>query len=258
MVMGPFYSSFLYGLLYPPNLSLLLLAIAFTAIFLKKPIISITLIGVAIIWVVSWSLPVTTLVTGGFLENRYESLATKDYPTADAIVVLGGHIQGNRSNWFTPFDQQMVRSRETLAAELFRAQRAPIIVLSGGALEGPVGDTNNMARSLIQKGIPERFILLETNSQNTFENAVLTQKTLSTLEIKRILLVTSALHMPRSMAAFEKQPIKVTAAPLPKQIIVPHVRPLNIWQPDSLTLEASRSILKEYLGLFIYWLRGWV
>jgi uncharacterized SAM-binding protein YcdF (DUF218 family) len=256
--MNDFLSIFLHGLLYPPNLSLFILAIAFASMFLKRRVFSLTLIGVAIVWVVMWSLPVTTLVTGGFLENRYESLAVKDYPTADAIVVLGGHIQGNRSNWFTPYDKQMVRSRETLAAELFRAQRAPVIVLSGGALEGAIGDTNNMARSLIQNGIPERVIVLETNSQNTFENALLTQKTLSTLEKKRILLVTSALHMPRSMAAFEKQPVEVTAAPLPKQIAVPHLRPLNIWQPDAITLESSRSILKEYLGLFVYWLRGWV
>jgi uncharacterized SAM-binding protein YcdF (DUF218 family) len=249
---------FLNGLLYPPNLSFLLLTIACVALFLRKRFFSVMLIGVAIIWIVMWSLPVTTLVAGGFLEDRYASLAAKDYPTADAIVVLGGHIQGNRSNWFTPYDKQMVRSRETLAAELFRAQRAPVIVLSGGALEGPIGDTNNMARNLVQNGIPERVIVLETSSQNTFENALLTQKTLSALEKKRILLVTSALHMPRSMAAFEKQPIEVTAAPLPKQITVPHLRPLNIWQPDALTLESSRSILKEYLGLFVYWLRGWV
>jgi uncharacterized SAM-binding protein YcdF (DUF218 family) len=256
--MSDFLSNFLYRLLYPPNLSLLILAIAFVAMFLKKRFFSFTLIGVAIVWVMLWSLPVTTLVMGGFLENRYQSLAAKDYPKADAIVVLGGHIQGNRHNWFTPYDKKMVRSRETLAAELYLTQRAPVMVLSGGALEGSIGDTNNMARTLIQNGIPEQAILLETHSQNTFENALLTQKTLSNLEKKRILLVTSALHMPRSMAAFEKQPIEVTAAPLPKQITVPNIRPLHIWQPDNITLEASRSILKEYLGLFVYWLRGWV
>lgn len=256
--MSDFLSNFFYRLLYPPNLSLLILAIAFVAMFLKLRVFSLTLIGVAMVWVILWSLPITTLITGGFLENRYKSLTAKDYPIADAIVVLGGHVQGNRSNWFTPYDKKTVRSREALAAELYRTHRAPVIVLSGGALEGPIGDTNNMARSLIQNGIPEQAILLETRSQNTFENALLTQKTLSNLEKKRILLVTSALHMPRSMAAFEKQPIEVTAAPLPKQITVPHIRPLNIWQPDNLTLEASRSILKEYLGLFVYWLRDWV
>jgi uncharacterized SAM-binding protein YcdF (DUF218 family) len=256
--MGSFTSNFFYTLLYPPNFSLVLIGIALLALFFNRRFLSIMLIGLAIFWVALWSLPVTTIIAGGFLENRYVSLEARDYPKADAIVVLGGHIQGNRSNWFTPYDKQMVRSRETLAAELFRAQRAPVIVLSGGALEGPVGDTNNMARALIQSGIPEHAILLETNSQNTFENALLTQKTLSALEKKRVLLVTSALHMPRSMAAFEKQPIIVMAAPLPKQITVPHIRPLNIWQPDSQTLEASRSILKEYMGLFVYWIRGWV
>lgn len=251
-------TQFLITLLYPVNLALWVMAFAIIVFLFNKRMLSFCLASLAFVWVLAWSLPYTTLMAGGFLENRYVPLNAHDYPTADAIVVLGGHIQGNRHNWFTPFDKQAVRSRETMAIELFLAQRAPIIILSGGALEGPVADTNNMARSLIQKGIPEQAIVLETTSQNTFENALLTQKTLSAIEKKRILLVTSALHMPRAMAAFEKQPILVTAAPLPSQIKIDLERPLKLWKPDLLTLEASRSIIKEYVGLFVYWLRGWV
>lgn len=251
-------SHFPLSMLYPPNLALLLVAIALVLLFFKHRLWAISLIGFGAIWVVVWSLPITTLTLGGFLENRYPVQRSQDYPQADAIVVLGGHIQGNRGNWFLPYDKLTVRSREALAQALYQAGKAPLIILSGGALEGPIGDTNNMARFLIQNGIPESAILLETTSQNTFENAELTQKTLSALAKKRILLVTSALHMPRSMAAFEKQPIDVTAAPLPVQITLPLSRPLHVWQPDLLTLEASRSIIKEYVGLFVYWLRGWV
>ena len=76
--------------------------------------------------------------------------------------------------------------------------------------------------------------------------------------IGKILLVTSALHMPRAMAAFSKQGVQAIAAPTPPQIVAPADGSLPLWLPDQRTFDASRSIIKEYAGLFVYWLRGWV
>jgi len=62
--------------------------------------------------------------------------------------------------------------------------------------------------------------------------------------------------MPRAMAAFDNTSIAVTAAPLPAQIRLPTTSGSfdHPWSPDLHTLLASRSIIKEYAGLFIYWL----
>jgi uncharacterized SAM-binding protein YcdF (DUF218 family) len=173
--------------------------------------------------------------------------------TADAIVVLGGHVQGNRSNWFEPYDHQSVVNRESHAASLYFAGRAPLIVLSGGALEGNISDTATMARSLQKLGIPNDVIIQETQSKNTLENAELTDQTLRSLQKKSIFLVTSALHMPRAMLAFESTAIKAWPAPLPPQIRWPAAEDRRIWLPDLHTLLASRSIIKEYAGLMVYW-----
>lgn len=246
-------TSLAYSLFFPPNVLVALVVLAVLLLLIRLRITAIFTLLAGLAWMLAWSLPITSIKAGGWLENRFELRTAYAYPEAQAIVVLGGHIQGNRRNWFEPYDRANVVGRETLAAELFEARRAPLILLSGGALEGNVSDTANMARALQSYGIPNHVILQETESQSTIENATLTQKKLQDLNIQNILLVTSALHMPRAMAAFDTTSIHATAAPLPPQIQLTNTTTQNHWSPDLHTLLASRSIIKEYVGLVAYW-----
>lgn len=245
----------LYSLLFPPNLLIALAVLSALSWWLNFRRTALLLMGTGAFWVIIWSLPITTLYAGGYLEKRYSPQLAEQYPKADAIVVLGGHIQGNRHNWFEPYESDRVIRRESIAAELFKANRSDLILLSGGALEGNVSDTAVMENTLLAQGIPQSSILHESKSKNTFENARLTEQTLHNLEHQHILLVTSALHMPRAMMAFEHRPMRVTPAPLPAQIIWPSDSIKSRWTPDLHTLLASQSIIKEYLGLVLYWLR---
>jgi len=248
-------SKVLYSLLFPPNvlLGLTVVSVLLLLIF-RWRWVPLTLLLIGLLWVLAWSLPATTIYSGRILEQRYPQLEASAYPKVEVIVVLGGHIQGNRINWFEAYDKQSVISRESLAAALYFANRAPLILLSGGALDGNVSDTASMARSLIRLGIPAQAILQETLSQNTWENAELTDQTLRSLEKKSILLVTSALHMPRAVTAFQNTNIAVTPAPLPPQIAWRPRHSHSIWSPNLHTLMASSSIIKEYAGLIVYWL----
>lgn len=245
-----------YSLLFPPNLLVALAVLSFLlALMLRWRWAAVLLTTFGLLWVVGWSLPITSLQAGRYLEQRHPHKEPSQYPRVDAIVVLGGHVQGNRSNWFEAYDKQNVISRESMAAALYFADRAPLILLSGGALEGNVSDTANMARSLRQLGIPAGAIVQETRSQNTLENAELTDRTLQRLKKQTILLVTSALHMPRAVAAFENTGVAVLPAPLPAQIRWPRTTNRSAWLPDLHTLMASSSIIKEYAGLVFYWLQ---
>jgi uncharacterized SAM-binding protein YcdF (DUF218 family) len=249
-------SQIAYTLLFPPNLSLAIGSIGVCLLLMRYfKLASLTMV-LAVCWTLAWSMPITSLYAGGWLEKRYSAQAPEKYPVVDAIVVLGGHIQGNRSNWFEPYDKQAVVSRESIAATLYLAGKAPIILLSGGALDGTVSDTASMARNLRQLGIPGEAILQETQSQSTRENAELTDITLQDLEKKQILLVTSALHMPRAMAAFENTSTLAKPAPLPRQIQWRATQENVIFWPHLQTLLASRSIIKEYAGLIMHWLTG--
>jgi uncharacterized SAM-binding protein YcdF (DUF218 family) len=251
-------SSFLTNLVLPLNLCIALLVIAalFFIVRWRKLAFFIAATGVA--WTLFWSLPASSLWAGGRLEQLYPYEQAANMPTAQAIVVLGGSTANNRLNWFEEYDSATTRSRVDTAATLYKAKRAPLVIVSGAALEGNVSEAQVMANTLAQQDVPADAVILESRSFTTYENAIYTAETLKQLQIREVLLVTSALHMPRAMAVFRKQGLSATAAPSAPQIVVPEEPGFSFWQPNARALAASRSIIKEYVGLLVYWLRGWV
>jgi len=237
---------------------LTLLAIGLTLGLLHWYKTGAAITAIATLWVVAWSLPITSLWLGGALEHRYAHQPPDQLPTADAIVVLGGNTANGRVNWFLPNDKATAIMRANAGAALYLAGRAPKVLVSGGALEGNVSEARGMAHAMHQLGVPDHTILLENASRTTYENAMLSEDQLREHGIDQVLLVTSALHMPRAMASFARQGVQAIAAPLPPQIYLPADGSISPWLPSQRALDASRSIIKEYVGLFIYWLRGWV
>lgn len=223
---------------------------------LRITAVVVSLLGLG--WVLAWSLPATSLYFGGLLESQHAYRAAKDLPRADVIVVFGGNTQGNRTNWFEPYNRATAVDRIDRAEALYLAGRAPRILLSGSALEGKVSEAQIMARLLRQRGIPDAAIILENESKNTFENARFSAIAMRGQKLTSALLVTSALHMPRALESLEKRGIQVTAAGGAPQIVLPSKNPPDLWWPHLRSLQASRTIIKEYLGLLGYRLRGWL
>jgi uncharacterized SAM-binding protein YcdF (DUF218 family) len=115
-------------------------------------------------------------------------------------------------------------------------------------------------------GVPASAIIQESDSFNTYENAVNVRKILETRGIRRVLLVTSAMHMPRSLLIFKHQGI--AAIPAPTDFLItdndlqelqssPQAILLNLL-PDAERLHKFTRALKEYVGLLVYRLRGWL
>lgn len=251
-------SSFLSNLIIPLNLSVTLLLLAVILFIVRWRKVALLITAGALGWLIFWSLPTSSLWAGGLLEQRYPYVAPADQPKAQAIVVLGGNTAGGRKNWFENYEQGKTWLRTDTAASLYRAERAPLIIVSGAAFDGGQSEARMMTNALEQAGIPSADIVQEDHSYTTHQNALYTTQKLHEMNISRILLVTSALHMPRAMASFQKQGITPIAAPSPPQIVVPAEPEFSFWTPDMRALNASRSIIKEYLGLFVYWVRGWV
>ena len=251
------FSSYLTNLIIPFNLCMTLVVIGLVLGLFRLRKTGGALIVAGLLWALAWSLPATSVWLGGALESRYPHLSPEQSPTADAIVVLGGNTANGRANWFLPYEKDKAVVRIDIAAQLYLAGRAPKVLLSGGALEGDVSEARGMAHAIRQQGVPETALILENSSRTTYENAAMTEDQLKARGIGKILLVTSALHMPRAMAAFAKQGVVAIAAPAPPQIVPPTDGSLSLWVPDQRTFDASRSIIKEYAGLFVYRLRGW-
>ncbi len=250
-------SSFLAQLVVPLNLSIALLVMAVALFLLRQRKTALTTAILGIAWSVFWSLPAASLWIGGGLEQRYPYRSPEQLPPAQAIVVLGGNTANNRDNWFEPYDSLTARSRVDAAAALYHADKAPVVIVSGAALEGNVSEARIMSSALRQHQVPEQAILLEDSSDTTRENGFYTVQLLREHELSHVLLVTSALHMPRAMAVFRRLGVNATPAPVRPQIVRPRRPDYSIWMPDLRALNASRSIIKEYAGLLVYWMRGW-
>ena len=237
---------------------MLLITLAVLLFVLKFRLSAVLLVIAGLAWVLAWSLPITSLYLGGRLESQHPYKLPRDLPRADVIVIFGGNTQANRANWFEPYNRATAVDRIDLAEALYLAGRAPRILISGSALDGKVSEAQMIARLLRQRGIPDSAILLENNSRNTYENARFTDIIMRGQKLKSALLVTSALHMPRAAGSLQKRGIQVTAASGAPQIVLPLKNPPELWRPHFRSLEASRTIIKEYLGLFGYWVRGWL
>lgn len=195
----------------------------------------------------------------GTLERRYPDNGAEALPSADAIVVLGGaiHIPDRThpsSHLLDPSDRLLVGLR------LYHARKAPLIVCSGGNLAlfgeaSKVPEAEVMSSLLEEWGVPKDAILAEGGSVNTHENAIRSQERLAPRNIHKILLVTSAMHMPRAVATFRKAGFDVI--PAPADFLSGWDRNALDWIPNPQSMIDSERALREWLGLWTYRIRGW-
>lgn len=200
------------------------------------------------------------------LELRY--LPPESIPQAEAIVLLGGGTE----TWDVPRPMPEISSagdRVLYAASLYRQGAAPYVLVSGGLLDWnrlPTTPAEDMTTLLIFMGVPAEAIWQQNASRNTYEDAVYCARILREKGLQRVLLVTSAAHMPRSVRLFEAQGLEVLPAPVDYTISESEWR--DEWRagprswligliPSAEYLATTTRILKEYLGMFIYDLRGW-
>lgn len=98
-------------------------------------------------------------------------------------------------------------------------------------------------------GVPDEAIRLEERSRNTSQNAKFSAQWLQEQGVGRILLVTSALHMPRAVELFETQGLAVIPAATDHEV---QERPLwQDWLPASSALDGSARAMKELIGRFV-------
>jgi uncharacterized SAM-binding protein YcdF (DUF218 family) len=118
-------------------------------------------------------------------------------------------------------------------------------------------EAERLARLASECGVERHRLVLEGRSLNTHENGVYTGRILRERGWKRVLLVTSARHMPRSAAVFASEGIDFIPAPTDFRVVD---KPMTVMRllPDARAVDGSTRAVKEYVGLFVYWLRGWV
>ena len=260
-----FLSKLLPLFIYPLGLSCLLLLVALWFCYRRSRWTFVPVLLAFIVLMTAGNIRVSnSLITS--LERQY--LPSENMPTAGAIVVLGGATRSNESPRIMP-DMSDRGDRLLYAVKLYQDGLAPLILLTGGRIQwfgGESSEAESMATIMEVMGVPRDALLLESRSLNTYENAVYTKEILDRRNINQILLVTSAAHMSRSLAIFQKQGIDAIPAPtdflvsdrnLIESTLSKESRILSLL-PDTDSLDRTTQAIKEYIGTFIYRLRGWI
>jgi uncharacterized SAM-binding protein YcdF (DUF218 family) len=238
------------ALVLPPG-GPVLLACAGLVVWRHAPRLGRALVAAGLALIVLLSVPVLADLLNQQVE-RYPPIDLAQPPSADLIVVLGG---GTRLAAGAPDRLELAgASLERLAYGAALARRTGLpLLLSGGSVGGEQPEAEVMQRTLAAAfGLEARW--LETRSRTTHENARYSAALLAPLGAPRVLLVTSAVHMPRAMAEFRNAGVRVVAAPVPGAR--PTARGLGAWLPRPMALERSWEALYELAGQIVQWLGG--
>jgi len=261
-----FLSKLLPLFIYPLGMTCLLILIALVAGRRSKLRTACMLMALLVLWLSSTTGFSTLLARP--LEWKY--LPPEEIPGGEVIVVLGGGTESPEMP--RPITElNGAGDRVVYAARLYQQQAAPTILASGGSISFMPGSTSTPAeeiRDLLKiMGIPPEAIWLEKESKNTYENAVMCAEFLKDKDIEQVLLITSALHMPRSVAVFEAQDLEVI--PLPVDYSITQSTPGNDAEsafqakvldimPRLSNLSLTTNAMKEYIGFAVYKLQGWI
>jgi uncharacterized SAM-binding protein YcdF (DUF218 family) len=179
-------------------------------------------------------------------------------PEPRAIVLLGAggrtvHGQTQRIGVLTLGGAARVLE----AARIFHLLGGTWIVSSGGPPDGldMMPESEVMRLALLELGVPDSKILLESESKTTRDEAMLTAEILRRRGITSCILVTTDVHMRRALATFRRVGLNVVPAIVVNPISLEP--PSRTWVPTRQTLEFSQEIVHDYVGLAWYWVRGW-
>ncbi|CAB1063920.1 Membrane Protein Functionally coupled to the MukBEF Chromosome Partitioning Mechanism [Olavius sp. associated proteobacterium Delta 1] len=185
----------------------------------------------------------------GHLEQKYPALIKEqnkkyDFLNIKFIVVLAGnHVLDPRLPITSQFSHAgLVRLVEGI--RLYNNFRGTQLILSGGVGRDPISDAELMAALSIALGIPENDIILESKSRNTYQEAIYIKPI---VKDQKFILVTSANHMPRSMALFKKLAMKPIPAPT-GHLVKNYGKSISVI-PSGFQLRKSYIMIYEYLAL---------
>lgn len=243
-------------MIYPLTHILLAVLLALLLLWRRWRRAAMAVLSVGALWLYICSTGWFADLLMGSLEDHYRPKALSVVPKAQAIVLLGGAIRGD-AHWSSMGDLNQQADRLLHAVSLYKAGKAPVLLLSGGAAPGNRSEAEIMEQMLVTMGVPARAILRESNSRDTHDNAVFSKVILAGKGIERIHLVTSAFHMRRSVALFERQGLEVIPAPTDFQRLVGGST-LPGWLPSVDALSRTSIAMHEYVGYWVYRYRGWI
>ena len=236
-----------------------LLVIAFVLLWWRKRKSAMFFIVTAmtVLWLSSTPIVANTVL--GKLERQFPAFPLSAIPESKCLVVLGGALEPVRP---PRVDVNLLDSVDRISktASLYRAGKAKTVIISGGNQPWAPNMKTEAAATrtlLVEWGVANEDIIVEESSRNTYENAFNSMVLLREAGCRMPLLVTSAAHMPRAVASFERMSVDVFAVSVDVRAVKLMRMTVMDFVPDIGALNMTTNAMREWVGKKIYEFRGW-
>ncbi|ARD46179.1 ElyC/SanA/YdcF family protein [Colwellia sp. PAMC 21821] len=228
---------------------LLVIAILFYRI---KPKFSFVALLTATALLIITTLPPISDALMAPLEDNYPAFTRSDKPV-DYIIILGGvhtTVEG------LPATSQLKSSsleRLVEAIRIYRLHPEAQIITSGFSGGDVSSNAQKVKQAAVLLGVPAHRIITENYPQDTEEEAQLIAPRVLN---RNVVLVTSANHLPRAMAYFEKYGINAIPAPASPWVKKNGLTPWQYYLPSAKKLQQTSTAWHETLGRIVQWFKS--
>lgn len=228
-----------------------------TALIFRKNQLGFVFTAFAVVWMIIVGCGILPFFALNRLQVN-ERVTLPNWKSRNIIVVLGGGLVKSPQNEFVS-PNIIAYSRIHEAARLyfackFKAQHCSILVSGGDPLKIGISEAEVMSRELKEIGVLNKDVILESKSNNTFQNAQFSSEVIRAQQFDQVVLVTSGFHMQRAIAYFSH--FLVDAIPSSSDQFSAILSPF----PISYNFTITDLALHEYAGLIrfrIYNHLGW-
>ncbi len=234
--------------LIPPGLFIAIIIILGIWFFYKnQKKIAYICISISMVFWFSSIRPVTDI----FLSNLEYKIDLPKTFSADVVIVLGGGMKDDVPD-FSGNSALNSAGLERIftAARIVKKKNIPIIT-SGGAVFSRKAESEVAKRFLMDIGISGDKIIVENKSRDTYENALFSRKICLERGFNRVVVVTSAFHMPRTAMIFKKVGFKdIVYYPTGYKTSKKPKYYFTDFLPGD--MQNLSVVIKEYIGLAYY------
>lgn len=179
-------------------------------------------------------------------------------PSYDYAIVLGGMASYDSTINRIIFHESTDRLLQAL--DLYSRGYIDTLIISGGSARLMFKERKEasvLKEYLVRLGLPSDRIIADPNSRNTQENAANTLNIIKQPDQQKILLVTSAFHMRRARAVFQKKGFNIDTYPAHFISSKGPFNPVSIILPTASAFLGWDLLIKEMVGLTIYKIKGY-
>ncbi len=231
-----------------PLFFILVLAAAVT---IRRKRTSRVLMLVAVVWLFTVSASPVPVLLAKNLENRYGILHAEEIgmpgKTVHLLVLGGGHTNDDR----LPANNQLTLQALGRLTEGIRLQRqlpGSLLITSGWSSSGKTTQAGMLTQTALLLGVDSASIRMQTLPQNTRMEALEYKRMFG--DTARLVIVTSAIHMPRAMYHFRQVGLEPLAAPTNHLVKDDGRNPYRNWLPTADKIRMMESVVHEYGGLW--------